>query len=59
MICPYRMDEVHTCHNGKSYVYMNFAECYKQECPFWGSLLYDPDANFMGCRKAEKECLNG
>lgn len=28
MKCPYRMNELHTCHDGKTYIYNEFAECY-------------------------------
>lgn len=37
MKCPYRMNELHTCHDGKTYIYNEFAECYGKLCPY---LLY-------------------
>lgn len=49
MKCPYRMNEVHTCHNGKTWVYREFAECYCKLCPYF-------DAYSMGsCRKVANE----
>ena len=36
MKCPYRMNELHTCHDGKTYIYKEFAECYKEGCPYFG-----------------------
>lgn len=52
MKCPYRMNEVHTCCNEKTYIYKEFAECYKEACPYWGEL----EPSVCGCLKAEKEC---
>lgn len=36
MKCPYRMNELHTCHDGKTYNYKEFAECYGKVCPYFG-----------------------
>ena len=36
MKCPYRMNEMHTCHDGKTYIYSEFAECYGKLCPYLG-----------------------
>ena len=55
MKCPYRMDEVHICQDGKTYIYKEFAECYKQDCPYWGEIEYSPCGEMRGCRKAGKE----
>ena len=57
MKCPYRMNEVHTCHDGKSWVYKEFAECYKELCPYWGAFESSVYGVVSGCRKVEKECL--
>lgn len=35
MKCPYRMDEVHTCHDGKVWIYRKFADCYGEMCPYF------------------------
>ena len=37
MKCPYRMNEIHTCHNGKTFIYMEYAECYGKVCPYFGT----------------------
>lgn len=36
MKCPYRMNEMHTCHDGKTWIYREFAECYGKPCPYFG-----------------------
>ena len=57
MKCPYRMDEVHDCHDAtKTWVYIEFGDCYKEDCPYWGTIEYSPYGAVDGCRKAEKEC---
>lgn len=57
MKCPYRINELHTCHDGKTYAYKEFAECYQEACPYWGYVEYTPDGETAGgCRKAEMEC---
>ena len=49
MKCPYRMDEVHICQDGKTYIYKEFAECYGKLCPYF-------DAYPIGrCRKVANE----
>lgn len=35
MKCPYRINEVHSCHNGRTYIYKEFAECYEKTCPYF------------------------
>lgn len=52
MKCPYRMDEVHTCHDGKTWIYREFADCYGKICPYWHKL----DTDTGVCLKVEKEC---
>lgn len=57
MKCPYRMDEVKKClHDGQVWTYEEFADCYKDDCPYWGKLKCSSYNNEYGCRKAEKEC---
>lgn len=46
MKCPYRMNELHTCHDGKTYIYSDFAECYGKLCPYFGA-----DEKGGWCRK--------
>lgn len=46
MMCPYRMNELHTCHDGKTYIYKEFAECYKESCP-----CYEVESKGAFCRK--------
>ena len=50
MKCPYRMNELHTCHDGKTYIYNEFAECYGKLCPY-----FDNDNKVGWCRKITKE----
>nr|DAE05061.1 MAG TPA: hypothetical protein [Podoviridae sp. ctfAL26] len=50
MKCPHRMNEVHTCCNGKTYIYKEFAECYYSLCPY-----YRNDNHSVWCRKVECE----
>lgn len=52
MKCPYRMNEVHSCNKGKTYIYKEFAECYGNVCPYWHEL----DTDIGVCCKVEKEC---
>lgn len=56
MKCPYRMNEVHTCHDGKTWVYKEFADCYKEGCPYWGAVGDPIHGTISGCRKVEKDC---
>ena len=56
MICPFRINKIHTCHDGKTWIYEEFGECYKEGCPYWGKLEYPQCDTEYGCRKAEKEC---
>ena len=49
MKCPYRMNEMHTCHDGKTYIYKEFAECYGNVCPYFD------DFCMKGCRKVNNE----
>lgn len=37
MKCPYRMNEVHTCHDGKRWIYREFADCYEKLCPYFNA----------------------
>ena len=37
MKCPYRMDEVHTFHDGKTWIYREFADCYGDMCPYFNA----------------------
>lgn len=49
MKCPYRMNEMHTCHDGKTWIYREFADCYGGMCPYF-------DAYPVGsCRKVANE----
>lgn len=49
MKCPYRINEVYTCHDGKTWIYREFADCYGESCPYF-------DAYPMGsCRKVANE----
>lgn len=49
MKCPYRVNEIHTCHNGKTRIYREFSDCYGEMCPYF-------DAYPMGsCRKVANE----
>ena len=49
MKCPYRIDEVNTYHDGKTWIYRDFADCYGEICPYF-------DAYPMGsCRKVANE----
>lgn len=53
MKCPYRMNEVHDCrdcHDGITLVYMEFGDCYKKECPYYGI-----DKKGGWCQKVTKE----
>lgn len=50
MKCPYRMNELHTCHDGKTYIYNEFAECYGKLCPY-----FDIENKIGWCRKITKE----
>lgn len=49
MKCPYRMNEVHTCCNGKTWVYSEFADCYGGICPY-----FDASRNIK-CQKVINE----
>lgn len=33
MKCPYRLNEIHTYNDGKTYIQIEFADCYKEICP--------------------------
>ncbi len=50
MKCPYRLNELHTCHDGKAYIYKEFAECYKESCPY-----YQVESKGAFCRKIVNE----
>ena len=50
MKCPYRLNELHTCHDGKTYIYKEFAECYKVSCPY-----YQVESKGAFCRKIVNE----
>lgn len=32
---PYRINEVHTCRDGKTRIYREFADCYRENCPYF------------------------
>ena len=49
MKCPYRIDEVHTCHDGKTWIYKEFADCYGELCPYFDKY------HMSGCRKVTNE----
>ena len=49
MKCPYRIDEVHTCHDGKTWIYREFADCYGELCPYFDK------SHMSRCRKVTKE----
>lgn len=40
MKCPYRMNEMHTCHDGKTWIYREFADCYGGVCPYFDAYLW-------------------
>lgn len=44
------MNELHTCHDGKTYIYNEFAECYGKLCPYFGA-----DKKGGWCQKVTKE----
>ena len=46
MKCPYRMNEIHTYNDGKTYIHMEFADCYKEICP-----CYETESKGAFCRK--------
>jgi hypothetical protein len=60
MKCPYRK-QIKTTINGFSdkTTEIDFMECVKEECPFWGAIAISADNNewIYGCRKAKNECL--
>ena len=57
MKCPYRVDEVKNYfHDGKTWTYEEFADCYKDNCPFWGVIKHPIEGIVYGCRKVEKDC---
>ena len=49
MKCPYRMDEVHTCNDGKTWIYKEFSDCYGELCPYFDK------SHMSSCRKVTKE----
>ena len=49
MKCPYRVDEVQICQDGKTWIYKEFADCYGELCPYF-------DKHHMSnCRKVTNE----
>lgn len=50
MRCPYRMNETHSCQDGETHIYKDFAECYGRFCFYFGF-----NENGGWCRKIEKE----
>lgn len=58
MKCPFRINEVHDVSvYDVTKVNMEYAECYGDECPYWGNLDYSPYGPMDGCRRAEKEVV--
>ena len=58
MKCPFRINEVHDVSvSDVTKVNMEYAECYGNECPYWGNLDYSPYGSIDGCRRAEKEVV--
>ncbi len=58
MKCPFRINEVHdvsVCDVTK--VNMEYAECYGNECPYWGTIAYTLFNSIDGCRRAKKEVV--
>ena len=58
MKCPYRK-KVKVYPDGLGRVSeVEFMECIKEKCPFWGAIAISADAYewIYGCRKAKKEC---
>lgn len=49
MKCPYRMSEVHTCRDGKTRIYREFADCYGGLCPYFDKY------HMSRCRKVTNE----
>lgn len=61
MKCPYRK-RVRISPDGVSRVTeVDFMECIKKECPYWGAIAFSADDYewIYGCRKAKKECELG
>lgn len=50
MKCPYRMNEIHTYIDGKTYIQMEFADCYKEICP-----CYETESKGAFCCKLVHE----
>lgn len=58
MRCPYRK-KVKVYPDGLGRVSeVEFMECEKEACPYWGAMAYNASkGNWVcGCRKAESEC---
>lgn len=58
MKCPFRINEVHdvsVCDVTK--VNMEYAECYGNECAYWGTTAYTLFGSIDGCRRAKKEVV--
>ena len=56
--CPYRK-QVRISYDGAIRVtQVDFMECVKEVCPFWGTIAISADDYewICGCRKAKKEC---
>ena len=60
MKCPFRINKVHDVSvYDVTKVNMEFAECYEDECAYWGQLDYNPNYDEIGCRKVQAEVTNG
>lgn len=56
MKCPFRINEIHDVKDpNETKVNLEFGECYEHQCPYWGSVEYNPYDELNGCRKVEKE----
>lgn len=58
MKCPYRK-RVRISPDGVSRVTeVDFMECIKEKCPFWGAIAISADDYewIYGCKKAKNEC---
>lgn len=58
MKCPYRK-RIRISPDGVSRVTeVDFMECVKEECPYWGAIVFSADKCkwIYGCRKAKNEC---
>lgn len=56
MKCPFRLNEIHNVGEFYKTKNIEFGECYKEQCPYWGTIKYNVYGNIIECcRKVNEE----